>query len=62
MKLTKDQKTELKKLGWTPCQPFWFGTDWNSKKSILRTISEVQELPEADGYDFVVVGYKKVNY
>ena len=58
MKLTEDQKTELKKFGWTPCQSFWFGTDWNSKKNILMTIREVQPLPDAEGYDFVVVGYR----
>ena len=58
MKLNQQQKKELKVHGWKPCQ-FWFGTDWDSKGNILHTIDEVQKLPNADGYDFLVIGYKK---
>lgn len=60
MKLNKQQIKTLEKKGWTPCQ-FWFGWDYDTKGNVLDTINKVETLPDAEGYDFLVIGYKKVN-
>mgnify|MGYP003141654138 CR=1 FL=1 len=59
--LTKKQKKELIELGWTPAG-FWFGLDWDYKGNALSIVNRFlgKELPDdADGYDFIVVAYRK---
>lgn len=59
MELTKKQKTQLENIGWTPCT-VWAGWDWDFKGNpyIVRQ-SILLELPEAEGYDFAIVGFRK---
>jgi hypothetical protein len=58
MQLTKKQKTQLENIGWTPCT-VWAGWDWDFKGNPLTTLTELLELPKAEGYDFAIVGYRK---
>ena len=58
MLLSKEQQGEIKKIGWQPCE-FWAGWDWDFKGNPLDTINKVKTLPSADGYDFLIVGFKK---
>jgi len=60
MELNKKQKQQLIKLGWTPCT-VWAGWDKDFKGNPLTKLTELLELPEAEGYDFAIIGYKKSN-
>ena len=40
----------------------WFGVDYDQshKVNVLTLLTALLELDDADGYDFVVCGYKKI--
>tara|TARA_R100001443_G_scaffold116412_1_gene136761 strand:+ start:1660 stop:1884 length:225 start_codon:yes stop_codon:yes gene_type:complete len=67
--LTKDQKKDLKAKGWdlipTKSNCMWFGQDWDCKHNALSTINDIIDLDgseETQGYNFLIIGYKKEQY
>jgi len=61
--LTPKQIQTIKKFGWqeipTKDGAMWFGVDWESKRNVLGLINKTIDVSDADGYDFLIVGYKK---
>jgi len=61
--LTPKQIQTIKSFGWqeipTKDGAMWFGVDWESKRNVLGLINKTIDVSDADGYDFLIVGYKK---
>ena len=56
-------KENLEKHGWTVVpQGVWFGVDYDQsyKVNVLTLLTDLLDLDDADGYDFIVCGYKKI--
>jgi hypothetical protein len=58
--LSKKQKEDLKEIGWKPTG-FWFGLDWDYEGNALDIMTRFmgKKLPNAKGYDFIVIAYRK---
>lgn len=61
--LTPKQIQTIKKFGWqelpTKDGAMWFGTNWDNKRNILGLINKTIDVSDAEGYDFLIVGYRK---
>ena len=64
--LTPKQIQKIKSFGWqelpTKDGAMWFGTNWESKRNVLGLINKTIDVSDADGYDFLIVGYRRNNY
>jgi hypothetical protein len=64
--LTPKQIQKIKNFGWqelpTKDGAMWFGTNWESKRNVLGLINKTIDVSDADGYDFLIVGYRRNNY
>ncbi|MGB1097187.1 MAG: hypothetical protein ACPG2Y_01165 [Acholeplasmataceae bacterium] len=61
--LTPKQIQKIKSFGWqelpTKDGAMWFGTNWDNKRNILGLINKTIDVSDAEGYDFLIVGYRK---
>jgi len=62
--LSKEQQKFLEDKGWDLIDnkdgAIWAGWDWDSKEHPLRTIGRQTDIEDSRGYDFLIIGKKKV--
>ena len=62
--LSKKQQKYLEDKGWDLIHnkdgAIWVGWDWDAKENPLYTIGKQTSLEDSRGYDFLIIGKKKV--